>query len=246
MLRFDTTSRDAAPWVRRASSSPLLSWAALGCLLLTSACASSTRLTPGTPDFGPYETVHAGAGDPGATASNIETVLRAEVQKWWGTPHVLGGEDRSGLDCSAFVRTVYDDLFDLPLPRTTKEQAQVGQAVSERDLQVGDLVFFQPPTKSRHVGIYLSGGEFAHVSSSDGVTISRLDDRYWRSAYWTSRRLLPTVERPVVQTDYLPAPTETTVFVAGQPPRLSAESAGRRSILPAVPRPGIQIHPDGV
>ena len=53
----------------------------------------------------------------------------------------------------------------------------------------GDLVFFHPPNKIRHVGIYLGRGEFAHASTSTGVTISQMNSTYWRNAYWTARRV---------------------------------------------------------
>ena len=43
----------------------------------------------------------------------------------------------------------------------------------------------------RHVGVYVGNGEFVHASSSKGVMLSRLDSKYWRKAYWTSRRILP-------------------------------------------------------
>jgi hypothetical protein len=84
---------------------------------------------------------------------------------------------------------LYRDLFARYLPRTTSEQVTEGEAVSPDELQAGDLVFFQP-SKSQHVGIYLSDGEFAHASSSQGVTVSEINDPYWRRTYWTARRVL--------------------------------------------------------
>jgi cell wall-associated NlpC family hydrolase len=46
------------------------------------------------------------------------------------------------------------------------------------------------PGKNHHVGIYLNRGKFAHASSSQGVTISRLDDGYWLRSFRTARRIL--------------------------------------------------------
>ena len=125
--------------------------------------------------------------------SLIEQRLRAEEQQWHGTPYRWGGLSREGIDCSGFVMTVYEDLFGLPLPRTTTAQVEAGEAVSADALQAGDLVFFRTSRKTRHVGIYLGEGEFAHASTSQGVTTSRLDNTYWRKTYWTSRRILPTL-----------------------------------------------------
>ncbi len=123
----------------------------------------------------------------------IEQRLRAEEQAWHGTPYRYGGVSRDGIDCSGFVMTVYQDLFGMPLPRTTTGQVEAGEAVSADALQAGDLVFFRTSRKTRHVGIYLGDGEFAHASTSQGVTTSRLDNTYWRRTYWTSRRILPTL-----------------------------------------------------
>jgi hypothetical protein len=58
-------------------------------------------------------------------------------------------------------------------------------------LQPGDLVFFKTGRKTRHVGVYLSGDEFVHASSSSGVTISSLDTDYWQRTWWHARRVLP-------------------------------------------------------
>ncbi len=125
------------------------------------------------------------------TPNEIERNIRSYVIRWEGTPHRLGGTDRYGVDCSGFVMLVYDNLFDIQLPRSTAGQIKTGRPVPKRDLTAGDIVFFMIPGKKRHVGIYLSRGEFAHVSSIKGVTVSSLHDSYWHRAFWTARRILP-------------------------------------------------------
>lgn len=119
----------------------------------------------------------------------VSQSLRAEIDSWLGTPHHLGGMSRRGIDCSGLVVVVYDTLFDLQLPRTTAGLIQTGQRVDKNNLKGGDLVFFKPEYKSRHVGIYLGHGEFAHASTSRGVIISRLDEAFWRDCYVTGRRV---------------------------------------------------------
>lgn len=113
------------------------------------------------------------------------------MKSWEGTPHRMGGTGPNGVDCSGLVMLTYNDLFDIQLPRSTAEQIKIGSRVRKRKLQAGDIVFFLLPGKKRHVGIYLSKGEFVHVSSSEGVTISNLYSSYWRRVYWTARRVLP-------------------------------------------------------
>jgi murein DD-endopeptidase / murein LD-carboxypeptidase len=124
-----------------------------------------------------------------ASLPMVEVRLRAAVRQWEGTPHRMGGTRRNGIDCSGFVQRIFDDLFNIQLPRSTALQVHAGEAVSRRHLRPGDLVFFHPPHKVRHVGVYLGSGEFAHASTSKGVTISRLSTTYWRHAYWTARRI---------------------------------------------------------
>lgn len=135
----------------------------------------------------------AGCASSNRTASDtqqIEQQLRSEARIWHGTPHRLGGTNRRGVDCSGLVQVVFSDLFGLSVPRTTEEQVNTGQRVRLSSLQPGDLVFFRPTPKSRHVGIYVGNGEFFHASTSQGVMISRLDESYWSRHYWTARRLL--------------------------------------------------------
>ena len=124
-------------------------------------------------------------------STDKEQLLREEIKLWIDTPHAMGGISYAGIDCSAFVMTIYDKLFGIILPRDTENQVAIGVSIDKHELKPGDLVFFKPPRIRRHVGIYLSNGEFAHTSSRKGVTISRIDDPYWDKSYWTSRRILP-------------------------------------------------------
>lgn len=127
---------------------------------------------------------------PTHTERQVERALRSEVEAWKGTPHELGGTTREGIDCSAFVRHVYDDAFDVSLPRSTRQQVRSGTALSPKELRAGDLVLFKTGDKTHHVGFYLDGGQFAHVSSSRGVTVSNLHSDYWQDTFWAARRVL--------------------------------------------------------
>lgn len=132
---------------------------------------------------------HKRTQDPVALAP-IRHELLQDYQNWRGTPHRLGGNNQNGIDCSAYTQRVYRKLFDVNLPRTTKEQRRTGKGVSRSRLQTGDLVFFRPGIFSNHVGVYLGDGSFIHVSSSKGVTRSRLDEGYWKRYYHSARRVL--------------------------------------------------------
>lgn len=120
----------------------------------------------------------------------IQQALLAQHERWVGTPYRIGGTSFQGIDCSALVQNVFEETFRVSLPRTTGEQVHQGKPVSRAELVPGDLVFFRPPGQYDHVGIYLGGGRFMHASSSRGVMISRLENRYWQRHYWQARRTL--------------------------------------------------------
>ena len=115
--------------------------------------------------------------------------LQQTYKKWQGTPYRFGGVDAQGMDCSAFTRTVFQETYGMDLPRSTYEQVAMGTPISQQELQPGDVVFFRTG-RTQHNGVYVGDGKFAHASSSVGVTISRLDNVYWRTRYWQARRLL--------------------------------------------------------
>ena len=129
-----------------------------------------------------------------SSGPSVEERIRTQTAAWEGTPYKWGGTTREGVDCSAFTQAVFASAFELELPRTTEEQERLGSEVAVDSLQAGDLVFFKTGGflglfKKRHVGIYLSNGDFAHASGK-GVGISSLNDPFWRRDYRTARHVL--------------------------------------------------------
>ena len=113
------------------------------------------------------------------------------IDEWYGTRYRLGGEDKNGVDCSAFVQSFMLSLYSVAVPRTSKEQYTQSHRIKKADLSEGDLVFFHTRGKSKsvsHVGVYLRNNKFIHASSSGGVMISDLDDEYFRQRYVASGR----------------------------------------------------------
>lgn len=107
-----------------------------------------------------------------------------------GVPYVFGGTTPGGFDCSGYVQYVFAKS-GVQLPRLADEQFCVGQAVSYRNLRVGDLVFFTTyAAGASHVGIYLGNDEFINATTSSGVQVSSLNSGYWGSRYIGARRVL--------------------------------------------------------
>ena len=102
----------------------------------------------------------------------------------------LGGSTRKGIDCSAFVQRTFREQFGLELPRSTSEQQDSGKSISRAQLRTGDLVLFRAGSTGRHVGIYIGNNQFVHASTSSGVTISSMDEPYWKKRYNEARRVL--------------------------------------------------------
>jgi len=119
----------------------------------------------------------------------VHSILMDQYAKWKGTPHRMGGMSQNGVDCSGLVHRTFLARLGHDIPRTTRRQATVGRTISRDQLRPGDLVFFKTDYKTRHVGIYMGDQQFFHVSSSQGVSLSNLNNRYWASNYWHSRRL---------------------------------------------------------
>ena len=121
--------------------------------------------------------------------ARLDRSLRDAAPRWLGIPYRWGGTSRRGIDCSAFVQQYVSENLAIELPRTTASQRYEGVPVDQDELQSGDLVFFRR-RGVRHVGVYLSDGEFIHASSSRGVTISELGNSYWSRYYWMARRIV--------------------------------------------------------
>ncbi len=110
---------------------------------------------------------------------------------WTGTPYEMGGETKSGIDCSGFSREIFRESGGMELPRTTEQQVKLGTAVAKDDLKFGDLVFFNTTGKNpSHVGIYIGDDMFAHASVSFGVTLSSMYSSYYKKRFTEARRVL--------------------------------------------------------
>jgi len=125
------------------------------------------------------------------TGNWINKALLKEYAKWDGVPYKYGGTSLKGVDCSSLMQILYRDAFGLKIPRTTKSQAKIGYQIKKNSSREGDLVFFKTGWNTRHSGIIIENGRFIHSSTKYGVMVSSLNNPYWKSKYWQTRRVLP-------------------------------------------------------
>lgn len=109
-----------------------------------------------------------------------------------GVPYRRGGNSAdTGFDCSGFVRAMFEQTVGLLLPRRAHEQAAATETIDRKDLQPGDLVFFNTMRRAfSHVGIYVGEGKFIH-SPKPGAQV-RVEDMgvgYWAHRFDGARRV---------------------------------------------------------
>jgi len=127
--------------------------------------------------------------------SSEEKYMLVKVAKsFMGAPYKYGGNTVKGLDCSAYVKKIYE-IFDIQLPRSARDQFKIGSKITKEDLAVGDLVFFRTKRYAKyptHVGIFIGDGSFIHSSSGHGrigVKIDSLSSDYYSKAYTGATRI---------------------------------------------------------
>lgn len=123
-----------------------------------------------------------------AAATTAQSII-STGERYLGTPYRFGAHtgNTGTFDCSSFVKYVYEQN-GISLPRSSRQQSQVGTYVPRDQLMPGDLVFFYSPI--HHVAIYIGNGKILHTYGAPGVTISDMSHGWWSSHYTTARRVL--------------------------------------------------------
>lgn len=131
-----------------------------------------------------------GAVDTSISNNRLRDKVLLDVVDFLGTPYMYGGSTKQGMDCSGFTFNVFSNALHKQLPRSTKEQFNVGVEIDRSELRFGDLVFFNTTGRSpSHVGIYIENDLFAHASVSYGVTFSSLESTYYKKRFVGARRV---------------------------------------------------------
>ncbi|HVK38610.1 MAG TPA: C40 family peptidase [Candidatus Kapabacteria bacterium] len=173
--------------LRTLVAAALVAVVASGCLPATRRMSPSASMPSAS--AGSASERLAAAYDSPSLSYDRRSLLRT-AETWLGVPYSYGGNSRSGIDCSGFVCSVFGAL-DVRLPRTSSQQSGAGQAVTLYDALPGDLVFFNTSGSGvSHVGILINSSEFVHASTSKGVIVSSLGEKYYRERLVSVRRVL--------------------------------------------------------
>lgn len=113
-----------------------------------------------------------------------------------GVRYKRGGTTKAGMDCSGLVVTTFDSE-NISLPRTSRDMAHAGNLIDLGQVTTGDLLFFATRRNSKtisHVGIVTTAKdgfvEFIHASTSNGVIVSNLAEKYWQISFVQARRVI--------------------------------------------------------
>ncbi|MFD2917505.1 C40 family peptidase [Psychroserpens luteus] len=157
-------------------------------------CNSSKRVV--TKKTRTTKTTNKHNSSPSATTPKTVVNIIKHAKTFEGTRYKYGGTTKKGMDCSGLIVTAFKKE-NILLPRTTADLSKRGDWIDVKKVKEGDLLFFATSKNNRrvnHVGIVTSSRpghvEFIHASTSRGVMISNLAEKYWYLAYVQARRVL--------------------------------------------------------
>ncbi len=149
-----------------------------------SSSSSNSQTLTGSTDGGARSFLSGMAGKAGDVVVGALNMIGVRYR--WG-----GNTPDSGLDCSGFVRYVFQDTLGMALPRRAEEMSRVGEKVRVSDLKPGDLVFFNTMRRTfSHVGIYIGDNKFVHSPSTGStIRVDDMDSGYWEKRFTGARRI---------------------------------------------------------
>ena len=177
------------------------------CILLL-ACATTAQAAPqaANPDdmdrfitdkglLTRLEDVSHKVADRAHTVADQASSLVVNAMGFLGVPYKRGGSSaETGFDCSGFVRAMYEQTVGLLLPRRADQQAAATQVIDKKELQPGDLVFFNTMRRNfSHVGIYVGDNKFIHAPRSGAqIRVEDMGVAYWKRRFNGARRVTST------------------------------------------------------
>ncbi|MHB0753968.1 C40 family peptidase [Polaribacter sp. M15] len=127
--------------------------------------------------------------------TKVDRIIASALQ-YKGVNYKFGGITRKGMDCSGLVYVVFGKE-NIQLPRISRNMAKMGRKISLKNIKKGDLVFFKINRRSNkinHVGLVTSIKNgvvyFIHSTSSRGVIVSSLSEKYWKKNFVKATTIL--------------------------------------------------------
>jgi cell wall-associated NlpC family hydrolase len=117
--------------------------------------------------------------------------LDKAARSYLGTPYVWGGMTHQGIDCSALTQNSYGENR-VKIPRVSRDQWKTGSKTET--LREGDLIFFNTMGAGvSHVAMVVDAKnkKFIHASSSKGVMVADLNNKWFGQRYLGARRVVP-------------------------------------------------------
>ena len=126
----------------------------------------------------------ADAGKYGSLSGRGGTAIKYALAQI-GDRYIFGADGLTTWDCSGLTMRAFG-AAGVSLPHSSRAQYNYGKAISRKELQPGDLVFFGKPIS--HVAIYLGGNRMLHAPRKGSrVKIAEFD--LGRKPYIGARRL---------------------------------------------------------
>jgi len=120
----------------------------------------------------------------------------ASALQFKGVKYKFGGATRKGMDCSGLVYVAFGEE-NIQLPRISRNMAKKGRKIALSKVTKGDLVFFKISRNSNqinHVGLVtaIRNGQvfFIHSTTSKGVIVSSLSEKYWKNNFVKATTIL--------------------------------------------------------
>ncbi|CAA6806028.1 MAG: Invasion associated protein p60 [uncultured Sulfurovum sp.] len=128
-------------------------------------------------------------------AFSKEDEILETARNFLGVKYIWAANGPSAFDCSGFTKYVFKKS-GIALPRYSGHQANVGKKIAFKDLEKGDLVFFDTEKKFtrtvNHVGIFIGNNKFIHASSAKKKVIitSFSKKKFYKNKFLYARRII--------------------------------------------------------
>ncbi|MCB4797265.1 C40 family peptidase [Neotamlana laminarinivorans] len=130
------------------------------------------------------------------SSSKAQNIINYATQ-FKGVKYKWGGTTKKGMDCSGLIYTSFT-ANNVQIPRISRDMAKRGTKISLKNVHKGDLLFFKTGKNKRstinHVGLIVdirnNDIKFIHATTSKGVIVSGLNEKYWLNAFVEARSIL--------------------------------------------------------